>query len=78
LRQQTEFSAAAIAKAESAYRCIEPLKRSILNFQAKPEYRVRCYERLEIEVPSIVVDGLDLLATQFGLPLTKRTLTEGY
>jgi hypothetical protein len=76
LRQWTEFPAVAIAKAEAAYRCIDPLKRSILCFQAKPEYRLRCYERLEIEAPNTVVDGLDQLATQFELPLTERTGAE--
>jgi Nucleotidyl transferase AbiEii toxin, Type IV TA system len=66
----------AIAKAESAYRSVDPLKRAILQFQSKPEYRDRCYERLCIQSPSQVVDGLDQLATQFNLPLTERLTLE--
>jgi hypothetical protein len=66
----------AIAKAESAYRSVDPLKRAILNFQSKPEYRDRCYKRLCIQSPSQVVDGLDQLATQFDLPLTERVTLE--
>jgi hypothetical protein len=72
LKLVTDFPAAAIVKAEAVYQCIEPLKRSILNFQAKPDYRSRCYDILQIESPNQVVDGLDRLATQFFLPLTDR------
>ncbi|MGC1310550.1 MAG: nucleotidyl transferase AbiEii/AbiGii toxin family protein [Phormidesmis sp.] len=67
LKLKTSFPEAALTKAESAYPTIEPLKRSISAFQANPEYRLRCYERLQIERPAVVVDGLDLLAAQFGL-----------
>jgi predicted nucleotidyltransferase component of viral defense system len=76
LRQLTPFPAAAITKAEAAYRCIDPLKRSILNFQAKPDYRSRCYERLGIQTPATIITGLDQLAMQFGLPLTERMPVE--
>jgi hypothetical protein len=62
----------AIAKAESAYRSVDPLKRAILNFQSKPEYRDRCYDRLRVQSPNQVVDGLDQLAAQFDLPFTER------
>ncbi len=72
LKLVTDFPEAAIVKAEAVYQCVEPLKRSILNFQAKPDYRSRCYEALQIESPQCVVDGLDRLATQFLLPLTDR------
>jgi hypothetical protein len=72
LKLVTDFPAAAITKAEGVYHCVEPLKRAILNFQAKPEYRLICYERLQVESPGLVVDGLDLLAGQFLLPSTDR------
>lgn len=62
LKLKTSFPEAALTKAESAYPTIKPLKRSIRAFQASPEYRFRCYERLQIEHPTVVVDGLDLLA----------------
>ena len=72
----TPFPAAAISKAEAAYRCIDPLKRSILNFQAKPDYRSRCYERLGVRTPYTIITGLDQLAAQFDLPLTERMTVE--
>ncbi len=67
LASKTDFSDEALTKAENAYPTIEPLKRSIRAFQAQPEYRMQCYERLQIESPSIVIEGLDLLAVKFGL-----------
>ena len=76
LKQETEFPQTAIDKAESAYRSIDPLKRSIINFQQKPNYRLRCYERLHIESPIAIVDGLDLLAEQFDLGLMERQTIE--
>jgi Nucleotidyl transferase AbiEii toxin, Type IV TA system len=76
LRLKTEFPQRAIDKAESAYRCIDPLKRSILNFQAKPDYRARCYERLSVASPAMIMDGLDQLAVQFELPVSDRIREE--
>jgi hypothetical protein len=72
LKSVTEFPDVAIEKAEAVYPCIEPLKRSILNFQDKPDYRLRCYQKLQIEAPQNVIDGLDRLSRQFSLPLTQR------
>ena len=72
LKQSTSFPHQALEKAEAAYPTIEPLKRSIQNFQAKPDYRLRCYERLQVASPLDVVEGLDQLAQQFGLPLFAR------
>lgn len=66
----------AIEKAESAYPAVAPLKRAILNFQSKPEYRDRCYERLCVRSPSQVIDGFDQLAAQFDLPLMERSVVE--
>lgn len=76
LKLKTEFPQAAITKAESAYRCIDPLRRAIQNFQAKPDYRLRCYERLAVQSPIAVIDGLDQLAIQFNLPLTQKVTIE--
>jgi Nucleotidyl transferase AbiEii toxin, Type IV TA system len=72
LKLATAFPEAAIVKAEAVYQCVAPLKRSILNFQAKPDYRSRCYEKLQIASPPLLVDGLDRLATQFSRSLTER------
>ncbi|MEM9946927.1 MAG: nucleotidyl transferase AbiEii/AbiGii toxin family protein [Cyanobacteria bacterium P01_D01_bin.36] len=76
LKLKTSFPEQALDKAESAYPTIEPLKRSIRAFQAAPDYRARCYDRLQIENPAAIVDGLDLLATQFGLPSFERMALE--
>lgn len=67
---------AAIDKAENAYPVIEPLKRAIRNFQAKPDYRERCFRALSIDTPSHIIDGLDLLASDFGIEPTVRTFSE--
>jgi hypothetical protein len=72
LRLVTDFPQGAIEKAEAVYPCVEPLRRSILNFQARPEYRLRCYELLQVESPSQVMDGIDRLASQFSLSLSDR------
>lgn len=76
LKQRTAFPQQAIDKAEAAYPTLEPLKRSIQNFQAKPDYRLRCYERLQVESPIEIINGLDALAQQFGLPLCDRQSIE--
>jgi hypothetical protein len=67
LIQSVNFSEVAIAKAEAAYRCIDPLKRSIVNFQSKPDYRSRCYSRLQITRPYEIMNGIDALARWCGL-----------
>ncbi len=76
LKLVTAFPEAAIAKAESVYRCVDPLKRSILSFQTKPDYRLRCYEKLQVDSPRQVMDGIDRLADQFFLPLAERQRQE--
>ncbi|MEL7330943.1 MAG: nucleotidyl transferase AbiEii/AbiGii toxin family protein [Cyanobacteria bacterium J06560_2] len=76
LRLKTPFPERALEKAEAAYPTIEPLKRSIQNFQAKSEYRLRCYERLQVRSPTEIISGLDLLAQQLNLPLFNRQSIE--
>ncbi|MCU0552339.1 MAG: nucleotidyl transferase AbiEii/AbiGii toxin family protein [Leptolyngbya sp. Prado105] len=78
LKLKTEFPQRAIDKAEAAYPCVAPLKRAIANFQAQPDYRMRCYDRLGIQRPSEVIDGLDQLAQQFDLPFMERTAIEQF
>ncbi|MBE9012797.1 hypothetical protein IQ250_21590 [Pseudanabaenaceae cyanobacterium LEGE 13415] len=65
-----------VEKAESAYQSIEPLKQSILSFQANPDYRSRCYQRLQIRSAIEVADGLDQLAQQFELEPMVRQASE--
>jgi hypothetical protein len=65
LRSQGEIQAEAIAKAEAAYPVIEPLRRSIDWFQARPDYRSRCYEQLQVRDARPIEAGLILLADDF-------------
>ena len=76
LRSQSAIPKAAIAKAENAYPVVEPLRRAIANFQARPDYRERCHQSLRVRSPKTIVDGLDLLAFDFGLPATERASVE--
>lgn len=76
LRSQSPIPEQAITKAEAAYPVIEPLKRAIANFQAKPDYRDRCYQMLCVRSPKLIIDGLDQLAIDFRLPNTPRTAHE--
>ena len=66
----------AIDKAEKAYPVIDPLKRAIQNFQNKAEYRERCYASLLVNAPDKIIDGIDLLASDFGLETTERIFIE--
>ncbi|BAY08754.1 nucleotidyl transferase AbiEii/AbiGii toxin family protein [Calothrix sp. NIES-2098] len=66
----------AIEKAESAYPVIEPLKKAISFFQNNPNYRDKCFTALRIVEPSKIIDGIDLMAADFSLDKTVRTLSE--
>ena len=76
LRNHYEMPQFAITKAESAYPVIEPLKKSIVYFQESSGFRNRCYDSLKINNASMIIDGLDLLAKDLQLPLTKRIFRE--
>jgi Nucleotidyl transferase AbiEii toxin, Type IV TA system len=76
LRLTSNIPELAMTKAEAAYPVMEPLKRAIANFQAKPEYRERCYKLLAVRSPKAVIDGLDRLAAPFDLPTTERIAIE--
>jgi hypothetical protein len=76
LRLAHEFPEAAIAKAETAYAVQGALEKATQRFQAKSDYRDRCYRSLKIDRPDRIIDGLDLIAQDFGLPLTERTFQE--
>lgn len=76
LRLASTVPEEAIIKTENAYPVIEPLKRAIENFQAKPQYRERCFRGLGFQAPERVINGLDLLAADFGIEPTERTFTE--
>lgn len=76
VRLQQPIPPAALAKAEAAYAVIEPLKQAIAAFQQAPDYRDRCYGMLSITHPQPVIDGLDQLASDFGLASTHRSYRE--
>ena len=75
-RLASPIPAIAIAKAENAYPVIEPLKRAILNFQQKPDYREECFKNLMVNAPEKIIYGLDLLASDFGIEATTRRFSE--
>jgi Nucleotidyl transferase AbiEii toxin, Type IV TA system len=76
LRCANPFPVAALAKAEAAYPVQSSLQKAIQRFQSKPDYRDRCYRSLKIDCPRRMIDGLDLLAQDFGLGITDRTFQE--
>jgi hypothetical protein len=62
--------------AQTAYAVQGALEKATQCFQAKSDYRDRCYRSLKIDRPDRIIDGLDLIAQDFGLPLTERTFQE--
>jgi hypothetical protein len=78
LRNHQSIPAISIDKAEAAYRVMIPLKKAVTKFQLDPELRFRCYENLTIADidRDQLIDGIDLLAMDLGLPKTSRTIDE--
>jgi len=72
LRLQSEIPKHSVEKAESAYPVIKPLKKSVRFFQTNPGYRKTCFSSLQVKNRAKVIDGLDLLASDFGISSTKR------
>ena len=78
LRFHFTIPQSAIDKAENAYEVIRPLTEAIENFQNQPDFRDRCFDALQIDrfqLPRII-DGIDLLAEDFGLARTQRSYKE--
>lgn len=75
LRLAAPIPQEAVSKAENAYPVIDPLRRAIQNFQAKPEYQERCFQALGVQSPVSVISGLDLLAADFGIEPMEHTFT---
>ena len=72
LRLRGTIPERAFEKAEQAYPVIAPLKKATLKFQESYSYRDKCFKALEIMNRAEVVDGIDLLAQDFGLRETCR------
>ncbi|MBD2597151.1 nucleotidyl transferase AbiEii/AbiGii toxin family protein [Nostoc spongiaeforme FACHB-130] len=78
LRLQSPIPEAAINKAENAYEVIRPLKTAVKRFQERPDYREKCFLSLQIDETQIpkIIDGIDLIATDFNLETTQRVFKE--
>lgn len=72
LRLQRPIPGEASTKAEAAYPVLTDLKKALTKFQGSPEYREKCFSALEIEDPSLIINGIDLLAHDLGLKTTER------
>ena len=76
LRLQANLPLSAIDKAEIAYPVMTPLRKAIDHFQCNPQYRQACFSALQVKNSSMLLDGIDLLAADQGLPPTVRTVLE--
>ena len=80
IRNTGIFPKLAFDKATTAYRLNENITVSLTEvislFQAKSEYREKCYQQLQIAQPFKIINGLDLLAQDLGIELTERTFIE--
>jgi hypothetical protein len=74
LRLESKIPGPAFSKAEAAYPVITPLIKALQNFQENASYRDKCFSALQVRNPdrARVIDGIDLLASDFGLPPTIR------
>jgi Nucleotidyl transferase AbiEii toxin, Type IV TA system len=80
LRLQSEIPQESIQKAENAYEVMRPLKNAVERFQQRDTYREKCFASLQIDTAQIpkIMDGIDLLAQDLGLPYTNRFFKERY
>jgi hypothetical protein len=76
LRLHGDQSQQAIDKAEEAYPVLAPLQKSLEKFQGSKEYRQKCFSALEITNRCLIMNGIDLLASDFGLARTDRAYDE--
>ncbi len=76
LRLGASLLTAAVLKAETAYDVMSALTKALGKFQTNSDWRYQCYQSLAIDKPSTIIDGIDLLAEDLGLPPTTRMLSE--
>ena len=78
LRRAGPMLARSVEKASRAYEVLPALARAIESFQRRADFRARCFEALAIEAPWVhdILDGLDALAAEVGLPKTERRSEE--
>ena len=78
LRLYSPIPPSAVDKAEKTYEVIRPLQETIDRFQARPDFRDKCFTGLQInssQIPTII-DGIDLLAEDLELLKVDRTFQE--
>jgi hypothetical protein len=76
LRLSQPIPQEAIDRAEANYPVVKPLIEAIDRFSHNPEHRISCYEALRIDDRVKIIDGLDKLASDYGLQLTQRSFLE--
>jgi hypothetical protein len=78
LRRQSEIPELSFNKADAAYPVKASLIKAIKNFQKEASYRDKCFSALRVldRDRAKVIDGVDLLAADFNIPLTKRNEDE--
>lgn len=76
LRSRSSLLTAATLKAETAYQVSSALTKALTRFRTNSDWRDRCYQSLAIDKPDRVIDGIDLLANDLGLPATIRTFSK--
>lgn len=76
LRTHSPIPEKSVQKAEKAYPVIKPLQKAMAIFQSRPDFRRACFLDLQIVNPCFIMDGIDLLASDFAMPPTKRSLDE--
>ncbi len=76
LRLKSSLLSAGIDKAETAYQVRPALTKALARFQINSDWRDRCYQSLAIDKCDRIIDGIDLLAEDLGLPATIRTFSE--
>lgn len=76
LRLHSEIPSLGLEKAESAYPVKRPLKKAVKKFQTESRYRNECFSALQVKNRAEVMNGIDLLASDYDISLTKRRYDE--
>ena len=77
IANQQQLPSEAIVYANNIYPDAEKcLIEAIEQFQDLADYRQKCYQTLQVSEPYAIVNGLDKLAQNYGLPPTKRSFGE--
>lgn len=76
LRRLDRFDEYLFNRCKYNYKIKESLIEAVTRFQEKAERRQRCYSMLQIDNSVAIIDGLDLLAEDYGLAPTQREFNE--